>query len=297
MADFLTAVSTKKTVSKPIIEEVETLTIQDSVIVDSAQTVLKALKNQPSHETVARTLKFLSGSNVSLVIPEPVYASIAHELVNNTLPNYWRTFKSQSYNTQIIASILRNPTGIGHLITRLRTLVADDRQKKAPGSTQNASDFIEDTLDVLDRVLSGDDVSLKVWKEIQTFAKNDIQKKLMWKEYLSQVASGRVLSIRAEAEDILKAKGSDGSRASGEDFADWLGRNVVYVLNVSDREDAYVAALVDLGSKILSLGYNGKTSPLYFATLANAQMRSSRYHRSRHNYPAEPGSFFRRSCA
>lgn len=258
MADFLTAVSTKKIVTKPVTEEIQTLSIQDAVTIDSVETALKALKNQPSHETVTSILQFLSGPNASLIIPEPAYASIAHELVSNTLPNYWSILKGHSHDTRIVAKILRNPTGLGHLLTRLRALVADDRQQKVPGSTQNGSAFIEDTLNVLDRVLSGDDVCLSVWKEIQAFAKNDIQKKLMWKEFLSQVASGRVLSVKAEAEDVLRAKGTERSVASGNDYADWLGRNVVYMLDTGKEGETLSAALVELTSKILSLGYTGK---------------------------------------
>ena len=257
MDDFLTAVSTKKTVSKPAIEKIQDLSVQDAVTIDSPQTALRALKSQPSHATVTNILNFLSGTKVSLVISEPVYASVAHELVGNTIPNFWRVLKHHSKDANSIASTLRNPTGIGHLLTRLRSLIAESRQRKAAWTTQDVSNFIEDTLDVLDQVLSGDDVSFYVWREIQDFGKNDIQKKLMWKEYLSQVASGRVLSIRAEAEDVLKGRGVDNSPSSGNDFAIWLGRNIVYMLTTSNTSETYFTALVELSSRTLSLGYTG----------------------------------------
>ncbi|KAJ8114450.1 hypothetical protein OPT61_g3680 [Boeremia exigua] len=264
MADFLTAVSTRKTVSKPAIEKIQDLSIQDAVTVDSAQTALKALKDQPNHETVINVLRFLSSTKVSLVISEPVYASIAHELVSNTIPNYWRVLKHQTKEARALSIALRNPTGIGHLLTRLRALVAASQHKKATESSQKGNDFIKDTLDVIDSVLSGDDVCFCVWKEIQDFGKNEIQKKLLWKEYIAQVASGRVASNRAEAEDVLKGRGIDRSPSSGSDYADWLGRNIFYMSMTGDRSDAYVAALAELGSKVLSLGYTDRLVAAFF---------------------------------
>ncbi|KAH6638087.1 telomere length regulation protein-domain-containing protein [Boeremia exigua] len=271
MADFLTAVSTKKINSQPTIQKIQDLSIQDAVTVDSAQTALEALKGQPSHDTFIGVLKFLNGPENSLVVSEPVYTSIAHELVSNTIPNFWRVLKHRSKDSRALSLALRNPTGVGHLLTRLRSLIADSRQKKVTVTTQNVSEFIEDTLDVLEIVLSGDDVSFCVWKEIQNFGKNDIRKKLMWKEYLAQVASGRVLSIRAEAEDILKEKGVERSPSSGSDYAGWLGRNIVHMLANGDKSETLAAALTELSSKILSLGYTDRL----IATVLDAAIEQS----------------------
>lgn len=288
MADFLTAVSTKKTTAKPAIEKIKDLSIQDAVPVDSAQTALKALKDQPTHETVTNVLKYLNGPDASLVISEPVYASIAYELVNNTIPNYWRVLKRRSKDAHALTSILRNPTGLGHLLTRLRSLIADSRQNNTAESTHAVPEHLEDTLDVLDRTLRGDDVSFLVWKEIQGFAKNDIQKKLMWKEYLAQVASGRVLSIKAEAEDVLKGKGIERSFSSGTDYASWLGRNVSYALTTGEKSETFTAALTDLGSKILSLGYTGETASLGSMASANPSSRPAHFHHAGHCHRAGP---------
>ncbi|KAF2627864.1 hypothetical protein BU25DRAFT_448330 [Macroventuria anomochaeta] len=258
MAGFLTAVSTKKIVSKPAIGQIQDLSIQDAATIDSPQSALQALRKQPSQGIVTNVLTFLNSPKVSLIISGPVYASIAHELVSNIIPTFWRVLKQRSKDAQSLSSILHNPTGIGHLLTRLRLLIAESRKKKAAGTAQDVLEFIEDTLDVLGRVLSGDDVSYSIWKEIQAFGKNDIQKKLMWKEFLAQVASGRILSIRAEAEDVLKEKGVGSSSSSGNDLADWLGRNIVHMLTVGDKGETYVTALTELSAKTLSLGYTDR---------------------------------------
>ena len=92
MADFLTAVSTSKiNRSEPLIQEVRSLNAQeDTVAIDSAETALKALKYQPSRTTVNSVLDYLTVEGFSLLLPDPLNASVAHQLVNDTIPNYWR---------------------------------------------------------------------------------------------------------------------------------------------------------------------------------------------------------------
>ncbi|KAF9699923.1 hypothetical protein EKO04_002486 [Ascochyta lentis] len=258
MAGFLTAVSTKKIVSNPIVNEIQSLSIQDAVTIESAQSTLQALKNQPSYGTITNVLTFLGSSKTSLVISEPVYASVAHELVSNVIPNFWRVLKQHEKDARKLSRSLRNPTGIGHLITRLRSLTAESRQRKGLGTAQDVPEFIEDTLDVFDRVLRGDDVFYTVWTDIQTFGKNNTKKKLMWKEFLAQVASGRVLAVRAEAQDVIKDTEIESSSLSGSDFAGWLGRNIFHMLAMGEKSEAYAAALVELSSKVLTLGYTDR---------------------------------------
>jgi telomere length regulation protein len=261
MTDFLTAVSTKKVKeAEPLIREVNGLSIQeDTISVDSAKDALSALKNHPSRNTVNNVLRYLTTEGFSLLLPEPLNASIAHQLVNDTTPNYWRTIKS-SADAKRLARALRNPTGLGHLVTRLRSLVADSRQKKAPGEARNTADHISDTLDVLDLTLRGDDATHLILRDVFAFGKNPVQTKLIWREYLAQAVSGRILSTAAEAEDALK--GNETSRvaswiADGKDYATWLGRNIAVLVQRGDQNKECLAAVVELFSKALGLGYTG----------------------------------------
>jgi telomere length regulation protein len=262
MADFLTVVSTKK-VNTPdqLIKGVENLEIQNTTPINSIESALVALKSEPNQGTISSVLKYLTTDGFSLLLPEPVNASIAHQLVNDTIPHYWRPIRG-SNQEKLFAKVLRNPTGIGHIVTRIRTLIGDSRQKKAAGETRDPSEHIEDLLDVLDQVLQDDRTSSLLLKDISSHGKNAMQKKLLWKEYLAQIASGRIISIAAEAEDVLKLRGS--SRAAswmsdGKAFAAWLGRNAVILMKSDNASEEYVLAVVELCSKALSLGYTGQS--------------------------------------
>ncbi|RAR02781.1 telomere length regulation protein-like protein [Stemphylium lycopersici] len=260
MTDFLTAVSTKKVNdAEPLIQEVKSLSVQeDAISIDSAESALGALKNQPSRKTVNNILSYLTTPGFSLLLPDPLNASIAHQLVNDTIPNYWKSLKG-SKDIKQLEKILKNPTSLGHLITRLRSLIADSHQKKAPGEARNAAEHISDTFEVLDLILRGNDTSFLILQDVLSFGKNSIQKKLMWREYLAQAVSGRILSVAAEAEDVLK-NSKDASRvpswiADGNEYASWLGRNVAVLLDCRSESEDYLTAVAELCSKALGLGY------------------------------------------
>jgi telomere length regulation protein len=263
MTDFLTAVSTKNVKApEPLLQEVKSLSIQDAVHIDSAQSALEALKSQPNQETVTNALKYMTSDGFCLLLPEPLNASIAHQLVNDTLPNYWRPLRN-SPQAKLFARILRNPTGLGHIITRLRSLVADSRQKKSAGEAQNQADNIEDLIGVLEIILHADDTSSLVLRDTKAHGKTETKKRLIWREYLAQTASGRLVSIAAEAEDVLRSKGTSRTAswlADGNTFADWLGRNIASMLrNVGNSgDDISGSAVVELCSKALTLGYTGQ---------------------------------------
>ncbi|RMZ66885.1 telomere length regulation [Pyrenophora seminiperda CCB06] len=260
MTDFLTAVSTKKVKDhEPLISEVTSLSQQeDAVAIASPKSALEALKNQPNRETFSNVLKYLSTEGFSLLLPEPLNAGIAHQLVNDTVPNYWRPVKG-STDAKQLGKVFRNPTSLGHLITRLRSLIADSRQKKAPGEARNTSEHISDTLDVMDLVLRGKETTHFILKAVMALAKNSIQKKLIWREYLAQAVSGRLLSTAAEAEGVLRKSEDTPSVnswvADGNKYAAWLGRNIAALIERDDQNEEYLSAVVELCSKALSLGY------------------------------------------
>jgi telomere length regulation protein len=218
------------------------------------------LKSQPSQEAVTKALKYMTLDGFSLLLPEPLNASIAHQLVNDTVPHYWRTLQG-SQQQKLLAAVLRNPTGIGHIITRLRSLISDSRQKKAPGETRDATDHIEELLDILNAILRGDDTSLLVLGDVQAYCKNAMQRKLIWREYLAQAASGRLVSIVAEAEDVLKSEKSSRTAnwiADGSAYAAWLGRNIAALMKEGDKTEEQTSAMGELCAKALTLGYTGE---------------------------------------
>ncbi|KAL6712070.1 telomere binding protein [Coniothyrium glycines] len=281
MADFLVAVSTKKTKEvEPLVQKVQTLEIHDHLDIESPSAALEALKSQPSHGALKDILKFLASEGFSLLLPSALNASIAHQLVNDTIPNYWRALRT-SKESKLITQILQNPTGLGHTVTRLRALIVESKQKKSHDQARSAVEHIEDLIEVLDRTLHGDQCSRLVLHHIQLLGKSDIQKKLLWREYLAQVASGRILALVAEAEDVLTKDGSRSSSswiANGNQYATWIGCNMVALLadtSAESKNDDFRSAVAELFSKTLTLGYtNCVTSSILSALIENNNIQS-----------------------
>ena len=87
----------------------------------------------------------------------------------------------------------------------------------------------------------------------------------MWKEYIAQTCSGRITGLVGAAEDVLKAAEAikkPSWMAIGSDYASWLGRNMVVLLEDPPAKDAASDPVTEFYGKALGLGYTGKRENL-----------------------------------
>ncbi|KAF2750653.1 hypothetical protein M011DRAFT_516990 [Sporormia fimetaria CBS 119925] len=231
---------------------------------ESPDEILKALQAQPNLETVSQILKRLADSKhgSNLVTPSANSAQIVSTLVSSTIPDYWRMFKTSKNNDNELVSCLRSGNGLGAILSRLRALIAGHQQKKS-NYRRDTSAHIEDLIDILERILAGKDTSAKIWKDICALAQNPTQKKLMWKEYVSQSTSGKIVSTVAEAEDVFKdvLRGRGGNWSwlgDSNKYASWLGLNLAvlaeHTVGMEDWEEAS-SAVTELFAKATSSGF------------------------------------------
>ncbi|PVI08180.1 hypothetical protein DM02DRAFT_579354 [Periconia macrospinosa] len=271
MDDFLTPISTTKVKreqsSQPLTSDDHGSTPKATeIVIDSPESVLKALKEQPDPGTVREALKYLAKETdekdgYSLVKPGPVSANIAYQLINTTVPDYWQTIREIKSQANHLIRCLSNPCGIGAIIARLRPLIADCRQKKPVGQTRDPSSHIQDLLEILERIFQNAQLFPMVWSDICTHAKDSIQGIMMWKEFVGQVASGRVLALAAEAEDVLKNKVPSRKAtwlSDGNEYGVWLGRNISKLMRTTEKNDNSATAVVEICTKAFSLGYTDR---------------------------------------
>ncbi|KAF2186905.1 hypothetical protein K469DRAFT_749330 [Zopfia rhizophila CBS 207.26] len=286
MNDLLTPVSTIKVKpSQPSEARIglsprsATTTKDDYCLFESPETALKALKDQPDLETVETILSYLLNDShkkdgFNLVIPGPLSAQIVDTLVTTTIPDYWRAFKSSGRNGKRLVQCLQNVSGIGAIMSRLRPLIADCRHKKSIEQTRDPSEHIEDLLDILSQISKDDHTSSQIWNGIQAHAQNPTQKKLTWKEYLSQTASGRILSVVAQAENALKERGlprKESWLANGNEYASWLGRNIATIMEENQGAEESVSSVTELCGRSLALGYTDRIVTSITDSMVNAE--------------------------
>lgn len=287
MDDFLTPVSTVKVkrteAAEPLLQEVRSIVEQQSTI-DTPERALETLKQRPDYESVTNVLSYLANESerkrgFHLMLPDPIAANIVYQLINTTIPDYWQTLKGRKAQLEQLIRCLCNPCGIGNTVTRLRPLIADCRQKKSPENDRDSASHIIDLIQFLEKVFQGDRFLTRVWTDIATHGKDVSQRKMIWKEFVVQVASGRVISLVAEAEDVLKERVSSRKTswlADGSVYSTWLGRNIANLTNEIKNDEENVLAVVDMFSKALSLGYTGESStwPLPILTLTIRKVTS-----------------------
>ncbi|KAL5414162.1 hypothetical protein PMIN06_006490 [Paraphaeosphaeria minitans] len=267
MDDFLTPVSitnVKRTQNaKPLLQEVGgSEKRKSSVIIESPEKALEVLKDLPDFESVESVLGYLVAETeredgLHLMLPEPVAANIVFQFVTTTLPDYWHILKERKTQLHQVVRCLQNPCGIGNVMTRLRPLIADCRQKKAVGEARDSASHTVDLLDILEKLLHSEQCLIQVWSDIREHGKNAAQKKMIWREFVTQVVSGRIISLVAEAEDVLKEKEVSRTAswlADGSGYATWLGRNVANLSEIELNEES-VFMVAEAYSKALTLGY------------------------------------------
>ena len=243
----------------------------------SPEDALAALKSKPDFDLLTGVLQWLDPARIrddhfNVKVPGPKVSQILFVLVEEIIPNYWRVLKdggssNKDKQVKLIVRCLSSIAGIGVIIARLRVLL--DLKDEAPNQSKNKgmgkNPLIEDMLDVLQSVVHRDSFLSRTWKDLSSLVTNSSQRNLMWKELISSVAGGRVLSIAGEADHKLNESDSNVKDRSwlgdGNQYSTWLGRNVAYMITLLDQDNVEAQRpLARLLEKALKLGYTGEQS-------------------------------------
>lgn len=243
---------------------------------DSSEAALDILSARPDLKQLTRVLHWLDhkaaeDANFNIKIPGPKAAQIINVLVNDTVTDYWATLNGQQPSVhlnsrRLLLRCLSSVAGIGAITTRLRSLVTSSRDsgdRKNVGEADR-SELMSDLLDLLQCIVGKDKFINCVWTDISILIPKLSAKSLLWKELISLLASGRLLSVAAETIEILN-KGSSSIKneswiGNGKEYSSWLGRNVgAMVLHLKEEDDEAWKEAARLLGKGLTLGYTGKS--------------------------------------
>ena len=265
--------------SRPLLAPVsmpESAQTRGDLAVRSADDVIEVLLSKPDLNALTKCLKWLTsknddGSHFNINIPGPQAARIISILVNDIIPNFWHVLQEKADPVNIkrrrmLVTCLVNVAGIGAMINQLRSLVVVSKgtQKKHEKVSQPSSALqsIQELLDVLETLFQKDDFIERVWHTISVSIEQSIKRNLLWKEFVSFLASGKLLSAVAEANDICNELRSDVQKGSwigdGPLYSRWFGRSILYMITKNIENDVEKSkAMTLLLSKALTLGYTG----------------------------------------
>ena len=277
MDQLLTVSSTRRVQPEDQIISVSTTQpfLDEATSLDSPEDILRALEAKPSFDLLTKCLIWLDKSRKSsekfhIALPSPKVTQIVHALVNEIVPSYWPILKGSSDSTEVgqkrlLLRCLRSIVGIGALALRLRTLISsrsaantshigDPQQNQVEGT-------ISETLDVLEHMLRGHKTISHLWIDTQK-AEKPIQRTILWKELISWLSRGKLLSIAGEAASVKGPENHDVDVenwvGNGRLFCTWLGQNIRFMFKSIDDDDNQEKEKAQLLGRAISLGYTGQ---------------------------------------
>ncbi|KAJ5164051.1 uncharacterized protein N7500_005881 [Penicillium coprophilum] len=270
----------------------------------SSHHIIDLLKSSPDHEQLCAILAALDPFSKSkatkdfdLRIPSPITAQILQVLVSTTIPDHWASLDatdSKGKDAKARAALLRclsSVAGLGSLVAQLRSLINAARASAQQAQGSSSQLGIRDLLAVLAALLEPADFLSRVFSDISVIYDNKTRQQVTWRELVSLVAAGKILSTVAEALTVVDEPRSVSSVSwvgNGSQYASWLGRNVWHLAArlASDSESDW-AAVALLTGRALSLGYTdqivkeiysglllGQSSPACFGILLNHLRRT-----------------------
>lgn len=285
MDGLLTAVKTVKQNAEPSLTTVQsssgkysrakpTLDLDDEL---APNQIIDLLKSRPSHEELTAALTILDPYskarklNHDIRVPGPDTTQILQVLVSTTVPDHWALLSDErkSRDVKLSSTLLRcfsSVPGLEALVSHLRLLVASagNSSQQAEGSRNHS--VIRDLLAVIAALLEPSDFLFRLRKDIEALYQNQARQHIAWNELVSLIASGKIISVAAEAFTCLSGSSTDSSItwiSEGRHYAPWLGRNISLFISRLDASDkAGWISVASLAERSLSLGYScGYTIP------------------------------------
>lgn len=260
--------------------EPEKSTPRQGVDFHSPNHIVEFLKSSPTEEELFSVLTELDSpcqrgdDGLGIRTANSNSARILQTLVNTTIPDIWGTISNDPSHEKsnhalqkathqrlrnLLLRCLCSITGINALVSQLRTYLNNTSDLLQGADRHGILLLVNDLLAVLSAVLRPDDLLSRLYNDTLTLYDSDVKRQVVWRELLSLICGGKLLSTTSEAILLTRdvAQGENISWTSdGTLYAAWLGRNIsLMVIKFSPDEEFSKAASLAL-SRALSLGYN-----------------------------------------
>ncbi|ETS87273.1 hypothetical protein PFICI_01101 [Pestalotiopsis fici W106-1] len=234
----------------------------------SPEEALETLKHQPSYDELISVLGYLrqgSQGNHPFDIhqPSPEAAQIIHILVTEIVPNYWEVIKEstgkehKNPDLRLMLDCLLSVTGINAAITFIKALTQQAKNDPRGVKQSNAIVILCSLMDLASHLLEPKDRLQTVWQNLSPSMKNSGRARAIRQEFIFLMAGGRIVSLSAEAEVLLReAEASKQSfwTADSKAYVQWLGANLKTWIQ-SEQTDDSIKLCAELLSKSLKLGH------------------------------------------
>lgn len=241
--------------------------------VRSPEEVLEALKSQPDYDTLIVVLHYLhqgaGGDHAfNILQPSPQGAQVVHLLVTEIVPNYWAVLKDGSPGHQknrdldLLLSCLLSVAGINALLVFLKALLQQARSDpKGPKLAQSLLN-LRSVINILEFLLEHDDQIRTLWQGVRSHEDNPGRARALRQECVSLIAGGRIVSLSAEAEALLRSADElehPSWLADSKEYVKWLGNSLTAWIKTEHQESS-IKLCAELVTRSLKLGHAGQYS-------------------------------------
>lgn len=235
----------------------------------SLEQALEVLRSCPQRQVLLKVLESISGA-LDIHSHTPLTSQIIHALVNDIVTDHWSVLNDdKSGNGRktkgLIVRLLSGVGGVSAIATRMRLLInmKVESSPKIQLSESGRAALLAELLSLLELVLERDDFLSSVWSNLNTSLSEPQRRWLLWKELITLLGNGRILSTASEA-DLFVARGSPTIHkrswiSHGIEYSAWLGRNLGRFIEGSPGTDAYhKKAWAQMLERATSLGHTGR---------------------------------------
>jgi telomere length regulation protein len=243
----------------------------------SPEEALKSLRSEPDHETLVAVLDYLSSHDTVFDIrtPSPLAANLVRILVTITVPNFWHVLKQdhdeveksakgskkRSSGFTRLISCLKCFGGLSAVTGHLRTVI--NEAKSAQPAVSDSIPNLEVILELISALLDGRDAIAEIWEATTARNGDPAKRRLLALQLISIVGSSRIVSLAAEAEDIICRTSKCEKRlwiADSKQYSSWLALGIVHWVR-QDSEPEPLRICAELLAKAFRLGHRGKDEP------------------------------------
>lgn len=241
----------------------------------SAEHAIDILRSSPDREELFDVLAAIDPFNKSkqinnfdIRIPSPKSAQILQILVSTTISDHWASLNARTKtpkdfkNRAAILRCLNSVAGLGSMASQLRSLIASARANVNEAKGSSSTPAIRDLLSVLASLLEPKEFVFRLYSDTLTLHKDKTKVQVVWRELVSLIGAGKILSTTAEALTVVNDSEISSSISwvgEGPRYAAWAGQSIAYMASRLQIDDeAGWGSLAFLTGRGLSLGYAGK---------------------------------------
>jgi telomere length regulation protein len=263
MDSFLEPIQTKRIKDDPPVKPAPAPSSPTDLIIKDYGHALDVLRNQPDLGSLQAIVDYLEqDKEFDVKIPSSRATPIVQALVYDVIPNYWMQLLDDRPLKKLLDSIiecLRSLPALGAIISRLKALLSAQGIK----GQASQSSFLQSQsiclIQLCERICEGNPFVADVWDCVHSHNGTALQKKLLWREFVALISSGKIISSISESEVHLNEDSNYIHRswlANGVEYSKWLARNIGTLASLTGKLSTIEYSAQLLG-RCLSLGYNG----------------------------------------